>query len=102
MRPLVGALVAGLLLLPTPAGGQTIATQHPPPEIEGYPGGGGWTEWRAVFREQGHQYGKYSKVWESLDPRSVPRWTDPAPVAGTTPIRAVHVTELRDAVVALA
>ena len=30
-----------------------------------------------------------------------PRWTDAAPTAGTTPIRAAHLTELRAAVVAL-
>ena len=30
-----------------------------------------------------------------------PSWTDPAPTAGTTPIRAAHLTELRAAVVAL-
>ena len=33
--------------------------------------------------------------------RSVPRWTDAAPVAGATPIRAVHLMELRFAVVAV-
>ena len=33
--------------------------------------------------------------------RPVPRWTDAAPVGGATPIRAVHLTELRSAVVAL-
>ena len=33
--------------------------------------------------------------------RPVPRWTDPSPTARTTPIRAVHVMELRAGVVAL-
>ena len=33
--------------------------------------------------------------------RTAPRWTDGAPVSGVTPIRAAHLTELRDAVVAL-
>ena len=33
--------------------------------------------------------------------RPVPRWTDPSPVARTTPVRAVHVMELRACVVAL-
>ena len=30
-----------------------------------------------------------------------PRWTDPVPVAGATPIRAAHLMELRADVVAL-
>ena len=33
--------------------------------------------------------------------RAAPGWTDPEPAAGSTPIRAAHVTELRAAVVAL-
>ena len=33
--------------------------------------------------------------------RAAPRWTAAAPVAGTTPIRAAHVTELRAAVLTL-
>ena len=33
--------------------------------------------------------------------RAAPRWTDASPAAGSTPIRAAHVTELRAAVLAL-
>ena len=33
--------------------------------------------------------------------RAAPRWTDASPSAGTSPIRAAHVTELRAAVLAL-
>jgi hypothetical protein len=33
--------------------------------------------------------------------RAAPRWTDASPAAGSTPIRALHVTELRAAVLAL-
>ena len=31
----------------------------------------------------------------------MPRWTDAAPAAGTTPIRAAHLMELRAAALAL-
>ena len=33
--------------------------------------------------------------------RASPRWTDASPAVGSTPIRALHVTELRAAVLAL-
>ena len=36
--------------------------------VEGYPGRGQWATWPTVLHEQGHQYGEYSKVWESLRP----------------------------------
>ena len=32
---------------------------------------------------------------------AAPRWTDASPAAGSTPIRALHVSELRAAVLAL-
>ena len=51
--------------------------------VEGYPGAGGWTEWGSVFHEQGHQYGEYSKVWESLDPPLERRGWNPS---GRTPL----------------
>ena len=36
--------------------------------FEGYPGTGNWATWAAVLHEQGHQYGEYTKAWESLRP----------------------------------
>ena len=36
--------------------------------FEGYPGTGNWATWATVLHEQGHQYGEYTKAWESLRP----------------------------------
>ena len=36
--------------------------------IEGDGGDGVWASWYHVLHEQGHQYGEFSKVWESLRP----------------------------------
>ena len=45
--------------------------------VETWDGGRAWSSWRGVLHETGHQYGEYSKVWDSLRPPLVRRGHNP-------------------------
>ena len=51
--------------------------------VETYDGGHPWQLWSLVLHEQGHQWGEYSKVWDSLRPPLDRRGHNPG---GHTPL----------------
>ena len=51
--------------------------------VDTFDGGRRWPHWHGVLHEHGHQYGEYSKVWDSLRPPLVRQGHSPS---GHTPL----------------